>query len=86
MSGGGGEYLAWYFIPFTVNQYPAGTTYCLRAGVHSVSSSATPKRGDTFVGEYGAILDGTGWSTTMTRSPCSGRTTRISTTSPSGIS
>ena len=51
------------FTPFTINQYPAGTTYCLRAGVHSVSSSITPKRGDTFVGEYGAILDGTGWTT-----------------------
>ena len=31
--------------------------------MHSLTSSITPKRGDTFVGEYGAILDGTGWTT-----------------------
>jgi parallel beta-helix repeat protein len=42
---------------------PAGTTYCLRAGVHPLTNSITPKSGDTFVGEYGAILDGTGWTT-----------------------
>jgi len=40
-----------------------GTTFCLRAGTHSIRSSITPKTGDVFVGEYGAILDGTGWST-----------------------
>jgi parallel beta-helix repeat protein len=47
-----------------VNQYAAGTTFCIRAGVHYLSGSITPKTGNTFVGEYGAILDGTGWSTT----------------------
>ena len=52
------------FIPSIVNSHPAGTTFCLRAGVHSLTSSITPKTGDTFVGEYGAILDGTGWTTT----------------------
>ena len=31
--------------------------------MHSLTSSISPKRGDTFIGEYGAILDGTGWST-----------------------
>ena len=50
-------------IQTVVNNHPAGTTYCLRAGVHSRTSSITPKSGDTFVGEYGAILDGSGWST-----------------------
>jgi parallel beta-helix repeat protein len=50
-------------IPFTVNQHPAGTTYCLRAGVHWITGAITPKRGDTFVGEYGAVLDGSNWST-----------------------
>jgi parallel beta-helix repeat protein len=49
-------------IQTVVNNHPAGTTYCLRAGVHSLTSSITPKRGDTFVGEYGATLDGSGWS------------------------
>ena len=51
-------------IQSLVNMHPGGTTFCLRAGVHRLTSSITPKTGNTFVGEYGAILDGTGWSTT----------------------
>ena len=47
-----------------VDMYPGGTTFCLRTGVHRLTSSITPKTGNTFVGEYGAILDGTGWVTT----------------------
>ena len=43
---------------------PGATTFCFRAGVHYLTSSITPKTGNTFVGEYGAILDGTGWTTT----------------------
>ena len=39
------------------------TTFCLRAGVHYLTSSIRPKTGNTFVGEYGAILDGSGWTT-----------------------
>ena len=50
-------------IQQVVNLRGAGTTYCLRAGVHALTSAITPKTGDTFVGEYGAILDGSGWST-----------------------
>ena len=50
-------------IQSVVNSYGGATTYCLRAGVHSLTSSIRPKTGDTFVGEYGAILDGSGWST-----------------------
>ena len=50
-------------IQGVVDIYPGNTTFCLRAGTHSLSSSITPKTGDTFVGEYGAILDGTGWTT-----------------------
>jgi parallel beta-helix repeat protein len=46
-----------------VDSSPASTTFCLRAGVHRLTSSIRPKTGNTFVGEYGAILDGTGWST-----------------------
>jgi hypothetical protein len=49
-----------------VNAYPGATTFCLRAGVHSLISAITPKTGNIFVGEYGAILDGTGWTTTDT--------------------
>ena len=47
-----------------VNLYTGNTTFCLRAGIHSRRSSITPKTGNTFVGEYGAIMDGTGWTTT----------------------
>src|SRR5688572_19783181 len=50
-------------IQRAVNSYPGSTTFCLRAGVHSLTSSTRPKTGNTFVGEYGAILDGTGWTT-----------------------
>jgi hypothetical protein len=51
-------------IQTIVNSYGGNTTFCLRAGTHSIRSSITPKTGDTFVGEYGAVLDGTGWSAT----------------------
>ena len=50
-------------IQTTVNAYPGNTTFCIRAGTHAIRSSITPKTGNTFVGEYGAVLDGTGWST-----------------------
>ena len=51
-------------IPSTVNSYAGATTFCLRAGVHYLTSAIRPKTGNTFVGEYGAILDGSNWSTT----------------------
>ncbi len=51
------------FIPSIVNFHPPGTTFCLKAGVHSLDRSITPRSGDTYVGEYGAVLDGAGWST-----------------------
>jgi parallel beta-helix repeat protein len=50
-------------IPLIVNSWPGSTTFCLRAGVHSLIGSITPKTGNTFVGEYGAVLDGSNWST-----------------------
>src|SRR6185503_13045046 len=53
-------------IQGVVNFYPGATTFCLRAGVHTVTSSVTPKTGNTFVGEYGAVLDGSNWSTSDT--------------------
>ena len=51
-------------IQAAVNVYPGTTTFCIRAGVHYLTSSITPKTNNTFVGEYGAILDGSNWSTT----------------------
>jgi parallel beta-helix repeat protein len=51
-------------IQSAVSAHPAGTSFCLRAGVHRVASSIVPKTGNTFTGEYGAILEGAGWTTT----------------------
>jgi parallel beta-helix repeat protein len=54
-------------IQNVIDSYGGITTFCLRSGVHSLSSGITPKTGNTFVGEYGAVLDGTGWSTSDRR-------------------
>ena len=51
-------------IQHVVDAHPGPTTFCLKAGVHAITAAITPKSGHTFVGEYGAILDGTGWKTT----------------------
>jgi parallel beta-helix repeat protein len=51
-------------IQEAVDAHPRYTTFCLKAGTHTIASAITPHTGDTFVGEYGAILDGTGWTTT----------------------
>jgi hypothetical protein len=37
---------------------PAGTDFCLQAGVYDLTSAITPRTGDTFTGEFGAVLDG----------------------------
>lgn len=50
-------------IQTAVDGNPAGTTFCLGAGTHSRTSAITPKTGDIFYGAFGAILDGTSWST-----------------------
>jgi parallel beta-helix repeat protein len=51
-------------IQNAVNSYGGSTTFCLRSGVFYLNSAITPKTGNTFVGEYGAVLDGSSWSTT----------------------
>jgi nitrous oxidase accessory protein NosD len=48
-------------IQSVIAAYPGPTTFCLAAGVHSITKGITPKTGNTFVGEYGAIVDGAGW-------------------------
>ncbi len=53
-------------IQAIVDAHPAQTTYLLRAGVHR-EQSITPKDGDTFVGEDGAILNGARLLTDFTR-------------------
>jgi parallel beta-helix repeat protein len=40
-----------------VDASPAGTTFVIRAGVHSLQQ-VTPKDGDVFVGDPGAVMDG----------------------------
>ena len=40
-----------------INANPNGTTFCLAAGVHTANGSNTPKTGNTFIGEFGAIID-----------------------------
>src|SRR5262245_58164720 len=50
-------------IQTMVNSNPAGTRFCLHTGVYQLTASVRPLTGDKFFGEYGAILDGTGWST-----------------------
>jgi hypothetical protein len=52
-------------IQSLVDAHPPGTTFCLAAGTHRVSTPLAPRDGDAFVGEPGAVLSGsrelTGW-------------------------
>jgi parallel beta-helix repeat protein len=50
-------------IQTAVDRHPPGTIFCVKAGIHAISSHITPKSGDVFIGEYGAILDGSAWTT-----------------------
>lgn len=50
-------------IQVAVNANPGVMTFCLRTGTHLLTASITPKTGNTFIGELGAILDGSGWQT-----------------------
>jgi parallel beta-helix repeat protein len=50
-----------------INAAPEGATFLIKAGIHR-NDSATPKNGQTFVGEAGAILSGARLLTSFTRS------------------
>jgi chitodextrinase len=41
-----------------VSNNPAGTTFCIKTGVHRQSAAVLLKSGDRFIGEPGAVLDG----------------------------
>jgi hypothetical protein len=41
-----------------VNQRPAGTTFVFASGVHRLTTAITARSGDTFVGEFGAVVKG----------------------------
>jgi len=49
-------------IQAAVDSHNRNTTFCLKRGTHTIASAITPKSGDMFVGEYEAILDGSGWT------------------------
>ncbi len=50
-------------IQTAINANPGATTFWIEAGVRAQTVALVPKTGNTFVFEYGAILDGSGWST-----------------------
>jgi parallel beta-helix repeat protein len=50
-------------IQRVVDAHADHTIFCLKAGVHAITSAITPKTGDAFIGEFGAILDGSRWTT-----------------------
>jgi hypothetical protein len=45
-------------IKNAVAAYPAGTTFCIKAGTHRLTTSITAQTGDKYIGETGAILNG----------------------------
>jgi parallel beta-helix repeat protein len=57
-------------IQAAIDANPEGTTFWLTTGTHDITDSdigdngLSPKTGDLFVGQLGAILDGTSWTTT----------------------
>jgi len=53
----------WANVQTAIDANPGATTFWLTAGTYTVTGSGTPKSNNTFIGQYGAILDGTGWST-----------------------
>lgn len=53
-------------IQGAVDANPTETSFCLAAGVHSITDPIKPKSGNTFTGQYGAIIDGSGWSVPYT--------------------
>jgi parallel beta-helix repeat protein len=50
-------------IQAAVNAAPSAATFCIKAGIHYLTGSITPKTGNTFIGESVAILDGSKWVT-----------------------
>lgn len=57
-------------IQTAINANPNGTTFWLPAGIRTITSAITPKSGNTFVGEFGAILDGSTWSSSDSTQAC----------------
>lgn len=49
-------------IAAATNARPAGTSFCIQSGVHLVTTPIVPKTGNTYTGQYGAVLDGSTWA------------------------
>jgi parallel beta-helix repeat protein len=45
-------------LPRLAATRPAGTTFCIRSGVHRLAARIVPRSGQAFVGERGAVLSG----------------------------
>jgi hypothetical protein len=45
-------------IKNAVAGYPAGSTFCIKAGIHRLTTSVTVRTNDKYIGETGAILNG----------------------------
>lgn len=56
-----------------VNAYPSGTTYMLTRGVYRMQS-VTPKSGDVYVGQSGAVMNGSRLATSFSQQTISGIT------------
>src|SRR5678816_749250 len=52
----------WSNIQTAINANPGATTFWLTAGTYNATSFITAKTNNIFIGQYGAIIDGTGWS------------------------
>jgi hypothetical protein len=45
-------------IKNAVAAYPAGSTFCIKAGIHRLTTAVTVRTNDKYIGETGAILNG----------------------------
>lgn len=54
-------------IQAAVTKYPGGTTFLIKAGTHRLARFVTPKTGNSFIGERGAIVSGARLLTTFVR-------------------
>jgi parallel beta-helix repeat protein len=50
-------------IQRAINRHPPGTVFCIRKGIHRLRGPITPKTGNRFIGQFGAIIDGSRWRT-----------------------
>jgi len=54
-------------IQSVVTAHPAGTTYCIDAGIYRVTETIAPKDGDSLIGSVDAVINGSRLVTQWTR-------------------